>query len=67
MIIRDNFYKFCIKHYVVTPHLNHLEETVQMRGHNIMVSLLENSKPKGGITTSKKIEDYLSYWYGFPF
>ena len=21
--------------YVVTPHLNHLDETIQMRGHNI--------------------------------
>ena len=26
---------FCIKTYVVTPHLNHFNETVQMRGHNI--------------------------------
>ena len=24
MIIRDNFCKFCIKTYIVTPHLNHL-------------------------------------------
>ena len=30
MIIRDNFCKFCIKTFVMTPH-----ETVQMRGHNI--------------------------------
>ena len=35
MIIRDNFCKFCIKTYVVTPHLNRLDETVQMRGHTI--------------------------------
>ena len=35
MIIRDNFCKFCIKTSIVTPHLNHLEEMVQMRGHNI--------------------------------
>ena len=35
MIIRDNFRKFCIKTYVVTPHLNRLDETVQMKGHNI--------------------------------
>ena len=35
MIIRDNFYYFCNKTYVVTPHLNRLKETVQMRGHNI--------------------------------
>ena len=35
MIIRDNFCLFCIKTYVVTPHLNRLDKTVQMRGHNI--------------------------------
>ena len=35
MIIRDNFCEFCIKTYVVTPHLNRLDETIQMRGHNI--------------------------------
>ena len=33
MIIRDNFYQLCIETYVVTPHLNRLVETVQMRGH----------------------------------
>ena len=35
VIIRDNFCYFCVKPYVVTPHLNRLDETVQMRGHNI--------------------------------
>ena len=35
VIIRDNFCKFCSKTYVVTPHLNRLNETVQMRGYNI--------------------------------
>ena len=35
VIIRDNFCCFCIKIYVVTPHLNRLDEMVQMRGHNI--------------------------------
>ena len=35
VVIGDNLYKFCIKTYVVTPHLNCLDETVQMRGHNI--------------------------------
>ena len=35
VIIRDNFCPFCKKAYVVTPHLNHLAEMVQMRGHNI--------------------------------
>ena len=33
VIIRDNFYEFCLKIYVVTPHLNYLNETVQMRGY----------------------------------
>ena len=31
MIIRDNFYQFYLKTYVVTPHLNRLNETVQKR------------------------------------
>ena len=35
VIIGDNFCKFFIKTYVVTPHLNRLDKTVQMRGHNI--------------------------------
>ena len=35
MIIRDNFCLFFIKTYVVTPHLNRLDEVVQMRRHNI--------------------------------
>ena len=35
MIIKDNFSYFSSKPYVVTPHLNRLIETVQMRGHNI--------------------------------
>ena len=35
VIIRDNFCQFCSKTYVVIPHLNHLDEMVQMRGHNI--------------------------------
>ena len=34
-IIRDNYYYNWIKSYVVTLHLNRLDETVQMRGHNI--------------------------------
>ena len=32
MIIRDNF---SLKPYVVTPHLNRLNDTVQMRGHSV--------------------------------
>ena len=35
VIIRDNFCQSCIKTYVVTPSLNRLVETVQMRGHII--------------------------------
>ena len=46
LIIRDIFCKFCIKTYAVTSYLNrfdkkiqmkghHLNEMVQMRGHNI--------------------------------
>ena len=31
----DNISYFSWKPYVVTPHLNRLVETVQMRGHNI--------------------------------
>ena len=33
--LRDNFSYFSSKPYVMTPHLNCLIETVQMRGHNI--------------------------------
>ena len=36
MIIMDNFSEFCIKMYVVTPHLNRLNEKVKVRGHNII-------------------------------
>ena len=35
VIIRDKFCQFYIKTYVVTPHLNRLFKTVQMRGHII--------------------------------
>ena len=35
MIIEDNLSYFSLKPYVVTPHLNRLIETIQMRGHNI--------------------------------
>ena len=35
MIIRDNFSYFSMKPYDVTPHLNRLIATVQMRSHNI--------------------------------
>ena len=34
-VFDDNFSNFSSKPYVVTPHLNNLVETVQMRGHNI--------------------------------
>ena len=35
MIIRDNFSYFSLKPYVVTPHLNRLNKTVQLKGHNV--------------------------------
>ena len=44
VIIRDNFCKLCIKNICcdpssepshLTPHMNRLDATVQMRGHNI--------------------------------
>ena len=34
VIIRDNFSYFSSKSCDVTPHLNRLDETVQMRDHN---------------------------------
>ena len=34
-IFDDNFSYFSLKPYVVTPHLNRLFKTVQMRGHNV--------------------------------
>ena len=42
MIIRDNFCEFCIEPYVVTPHLNHLDETVQIKGNNIRFEIKKN-------------------------
>ena len=38
MIIWDNFSYYSVKPYVVTPHLNCLVETVQMRGHNLWLT-----------------------------
>ena len=35
LIIRDTFYLFWLKIYVVTPHLNCLIEMVQIRSHSI--------------------------------
>ena len=35
MIIEGQFYYSSWKQYDVTPHLNRLDETIQMRGHNI--------------------------------
>ena len=45
MIIRDNFYQFCMKHNIVTPHLNNLNERVQMRGHNVVSKRNKNNYP----------------------
>ena len=36
VIIRDNFCYFYINIYVVTSHLNGQDETVHIRGHNII-------------------------------
>ena len=44
MIIRDNFCEFCTKSYVLTPHMICLDETVQWRGHNIIVSKRNKKK-----------------------
>ena len=35
LVYDDNFSNFSSKLYVVTPHLNRLIETVQLKGHNI--------------------------------
>ena len=35
MIIEGDIFYVLFTPYVVTPHLNRLDETVQMRGHNI--------------------------------
>ena len=35
MIIEDNFSYVSMKPYVVTPHLNRRNETIQMRGPNM--------------------------------
>ena len=34
-VVDDNFSYFSSKPYAVTPHLNRLNETVQLRGHNL--------------------------------
>ena len=36
-VFDDNFSFFLSKPYVVTPHLNRLDETVQMRGHSMFI------------------------------
>ena len=45
MIIRNNFSYFSMKKYVVTPHLNCLDETVPIRGHNICFMQNEQKYP----------------------
>ena len=42
VLFRDNFPYFFIETYVVTPHWNHLSDTVLKRGHNMF--LLRNKK-----------------------
>ena len=53
MTIRDNFSYFSLIPYVVTPHLNCLDETVQMRGHNVCL--------RAEITKNIPIIKYPSY------
>ena len=37
---------FSLKPYVVTPHLNRLVETVQMRGHNMYTHIFPTENPQ---------------------
>ena len=46
MIIRLNFCQFCAKTYIVTPHLNRLDETVQERGHNMVSKRIRKIIPQ---------------------
>ena len=41
MFILKFFSCFSLKSYVVIPHLNHLNKTVKMRGHNICVETVQ--------------------------
>ena len=43
-IIERQFSYFSLKLYVVTPHLNRLDEMVQMRGRNIIYFYAEITK-----------------------
>ena len=45
MIIKDNFSSFSLKPYGVTPHLNHFDETVQVRGHKCFYAELKQIVP----------------------
>ena len=59
MISKDNFY-YCMKVYVVTPHLNRIIETVQMTGHNIWFQWeIRKSIPQ----LSSNIPSYLELWF----
>ena len=55
MIIEDNFSSFSMKPYAVPPHLNHLTETVQMRGHSICFC----AEIKKNISTYHLLRSYL--------
>ena len=61
VIIRDNFCQFCTKTYVVTPHLNHLDKTVQMRRHTYGfsekqdLSQGQDSSPDSALQSHKKL------------
>ena len=42
MIIGDNFYPFCTKTYVVTPHLNHLKGSDEGSQHKVSMRNKKN-------------------------
>ena len=44
-VLDDIFSYFSRKSYVVTPHLNHLVEAVQMRGHNMFLCRINKIIP----------------------
>ena len=53
------FSYFSLKQYVVTPHLNYLDETLQMRGHNICFYVVY----KNYSYLSSNTLSYLELWY----
>ena len=50
------FLNFSLKQYVVTPHLNHLTEMVQMRGHNMFQCRTNKNYPELSSNTPSYLE-----------